>query len=309
MLKFIVRRAIYALALLFIASVFIFLGLRVTSGSVTDQLTNEWNRDELEGVLRERFGLDKPLVEQYLLFIGNVISGNPGVSLITGQEIIEMLREAGGKTLILGAAGALLTYAIAIPLGVISAARRNSVVDQGSMLLAVLGMGVPNFFLALVLIQVFAVNLRWLPVAGDSTLQHLILPAVILSAEAIALNMRLMRSSLLEELNRDYVRTLRAKGLREWRILWLHAFRNALPPVIALAGVLLRTLLGYTLIVEVIFRWPGLGSQLVTSVLNRDYPVAQVLTLLLTFAVVLFNFLADIGQQWADPRVRERARA
>jgi len=136
-----------------------------------------------------------------------------------------------------------------------------------------------------------------------------VLPAVVLAAEAMAVNLRLVRSSVLEELGRDYVRTLYAKGIKEWRIMWVHALRNALPPVIALAGIMLRTLLGYTLIVEVIFRWPGLGQTLVNAVLQRDYSVAQVLALLLTFVVILFNLLADVGQQLADPRVRERIQA
>ena len=124
-----------------------------------------------------------------------------------------------------------------------------------------------------------------------------------------AINLRVVRASMLEELNRDYVRTLYAKGLSEGRIIWIHVLRNALPPIIALAGVMLRTLLGYTLIVETIFRWPGLGYQLVNAVLKRDYTVAQTLAILLTAAVILFNLLADIGQQWADPRVRQGARS
>lgn len=308
MLKFIVQRALYSCLLLAIASVFVFYGLRVTPGSVVDKLTTDFNRETLGPILRERFNLDKPIPEQYLLFVNNILRGNPGTSLVTGKPILDTITESGGRTLILGAAGAILTYAIAIPLGVIAASRRNSIFDQGSMLLSVLGMGIPNFFFALILIQLFAIQLRWLPAAGDQTPSHLILPAIVLSAEAIALNVRLMRSSLLEELNREYIRTLRAKGIRERRILWVHAFRNALPPVIALAGVLLRTLIGYTLIVEVIFRWPGLGSKLVNAIIARDYPLAQSLALLLTAAVLFFNFLAEIGQQWADPRVREAAR-
>jgi len=308
MVKFVVQRAVYSLILLAIASVFVFYGLRVTPGSVVDKLTTDWNRETLGPVLRERFNLDKSVAMQYLLFMNDIAHGNFGTSLITGKPILGTISESGGRTLVLGAAGVLMTYVIAIPLGVIAASRRNSIFDQGSMLLSVLGMGIPNFFFALILIQLFALQLRWLPAAGDQTLGHLIMPAVVLSAEAIALNVRLMRSSLLEELGRDYIRTLRAKGVRERRILWVHAFRNALPPVIALAGVLLRTLIGYTLIVEIIFRWPGLGSKLVNAIIARDYPLAQVLALLLTAAVLFFNFLADIGQQWADPRVREAAR-
>jgi len=309
MLKFVAQRALYSFVLLVIASVLVFLALRVTPGSVINKLTTDYNRDTLGPVLMARFNLDKPVLVQFMLFMDGILHGDPGDSLVTNTPILDTIRESGVYTLILGGAGALLTYAIAIPLGVLAAARRNTVFDQGALFLSVLGMGVPNFFLALILIQVFAVQLHWLPTAGDQGFGSLILPAFVLSAEAIALNVRLVRSSLLEELNREYIRTLRAKGVRERRVLWVHAFRNALPPVIALAAVLLRTLVGYTLIVEVIFRWPGLGSKLVNAIITRDYPLAQVLALLLTAVVLLLNFLADIGQRWADPRIREGSRA
>src|SRR5258708_6580480 len=272
MLKFVVQRAFYSFVLLVIASVLVFVGLRVTPGSVVEKLTTDYNRDTLGPVLMARFNLDKPVLVQFILFMDGILRGDPGDSLVTSKPILDTIRESGVYTLILGGAGALLTYAIAIPLGVFAAARRNSIIDQGALFLSVLGMGVPNFFLALILIQVFAVQLHWLPTAGNQGVSSLILPAVVLSAEAIALNVRLMRSSLLEELNREYIRTLRAKGLHEWRVLWVHAFRNALPPVIAVARVLLRTLVGYTLIVEEIFRRPGLGSKLVKGIITLDYP-------------------------------------
>ena len=308
MLKFVAQRALYSFLLLVIASVLVFVSLRITPGSVIEKLTTDYNRDTLGPVLMARFNLDKPILVQFVLFVNGILHGDLGDSLVTNKPISDMVSESGVYTLILGGAGALLTYAIAIPLGVIAAARRNSIIDQGALFMSVLGMGIPNFFLALLLIQVFALQLHWLPVAGSQGFSSLILPAVVISAEAIALNVRLMRSSLLDELNREYIRTLRAKGVRERRILWVHAFRNALPPVIALAAVLLRTLVGYTLIVEVIFRWPGLGSKLVNAIITRDYPVAQVLALLLTAVVLLLNFLADIGQRWADPRTREGSR-
>jgi len=309
MLKFIIQKTLYSILLLFIASVVIFYGLRVAPGDVTDIITNPANRIFMIENLEEKLGLNKPLPVQYFIFMGNFLQGDPGLSLINGERIITLLARAGVYTLKLGAIAAILTYGIAIPLGVIAAWKRNSVFDYGANLLAVLGMGIPNFLLAILLIQQLAVKRHWLPVAGSDSWKHIILPAVVLSAEAIAINLRVVRASMLEELNRDYVRTLYAKGLPEGRIIWIHVLRNALPPIIALAGVMLRTLLGYTLIVETIFRWPGLGYQLVNAVLKRDYTVAQTLAILLTAAVILFNLLADIGQQWADPRVRQGARS
>lgn len=308
MLKFVVHRALYSIFLLFIASVVIFYGLRVAPGEVTDIITNPANRSFMIENLEEKLGLNKPLPVQYFVFMGNLLSGDPGLSLINGEPIMTLLRRAAGYTLILGLISAILTYATAIPLGVIAAWKRNSVFDYGANVLAVLGMGIPNFLLAILLIQELAVKRHWLPVAGSDSWKHIVLPAVVLSAEAVAINLRVVRASVLEELNRDYVRTLYAKGLPERKIIWVHVLRNSLPPIIALAGVMLRTLLGYTLIVETIFRWPGLGYQLVTAVLKRDYTVAQTLAILLTLAVIVFNMLADIGQQWADPRVRQGAR-
>jgi peptide/nickel transport system permease protein len=305
MLTFIVHRALYSLLLLFIATVVIFYGLRVAPGEVTDILTNPVNRVFLMENLEEKLGLNKPLPVQYFIFMGHFLTADPGYSLINGEKITTLLGRASGYTLKLGLLSAILTYAIAIPLGVIAAWKRNSIFDYGANFLAVLGMGIPNFLLAILLIQELAVKRHWLPVAGFDSWKHIILPAVVLSAEAIAINLRVVRASVLEELNRDYVRTLYAKGLSESRIIWVHVLRNSLPPIIALAGVMLRTLLGYTLIVETIFRWPGLGYQLVTAVLKRDYTVAQTLAILLTLAVIIFNLLADIGQQWADPRVRQ----
>ena len=308
MLRFIVQRTLYGTLLLFIASVVIFYGLRVAPGEVTDILTNPANRAFMVDNLREKLGLDQPLPVQYFVFMGHLLRGDPGLSLINGEPIMDMLGRASVYTLKLGAVAAILTYATAIPFGVIAAWKRNSVFDYGANLLAVLGMGIPNFLLAILLIQELAVKRHWLPVAGSDTWKHIVLPAVVLSAEAIAINLRVVRSAVLEELGRDYVRTLHAKGLSESKILWVHVLRNSLPPIIALAGVMLRTLLGYTLIVETIFRWPGLGYQLVNAVLKRDYTVAQTLAILLTLAVIVFNLLADIGQQWADPRVRQGAR-
>jgi ABC-type dipeptide/oligopeptide/nickel transport system permease component len=229
--------------------------------------------------------------------------------VVSGETISSIISTAGPKTLALGISAAILTYAIAIPFGVLAAARRNSSMDHGTRFLVVLGMGIPNFFLAVLLIQLFGVDLGLLPVAGPGGFTHLILPAIVLAVEAIALNLRLMRSSVLEELSSDYIRTLRANGLKPRRIVWVHAFRNALPPVIALAGVILPTLLGYTLVVETIFRYQGLGYQLVQSIIKRDYALAQTLALMFTALVILFNFLADVAHHLIDPRVREQGMA
>ena len=308
MVRFIFRRFLYALLLLFVASVLIFYGLRVAPGDVTAAIVSVTGTEVLINDVKERLGLNKPLPAQYFIFVKNAVSGDPGSSLVNGAKITDVIKDSGAKTLKLGFSALVLVYVLAIPLGLLAAWWRNRGFDQGARLLAVLGMGIPNFFLAVLLIQLFAVNLKWLPVAGPGGFKHIALPAVVLAMESMAVNMRLMRASTLEELSKDYVRTLKAKGLAGRRILWVHALRNSLVPVVALAGVTIPLVLGYTLIVEVIFRYEGLGFQLVQSIQKRDYALAQTLALLFTAIVILSNFLADVAHQLIDPRIRERAR-
>jgi peptide/nickel transport system permease protein len=303
---FVVRRVAGAVVLLFVMSVIIFYAMRAAPGSVTSQLVNPANSYSVYLLphLKHILGLDRPLLVQYLVFMGHLLSGRPGVSLISGAPISHIIASAGLNTLKLAAMAVLMTYVVAIPLGLLAAARRNSPVDHLVTLLAVLGMGIPNFFLGVIFIQLFTIKWHLFPL-GTPGWKSAVLPAVALAAEAVAINLRMVRSSVLEQLSRDYVRVLRARGLSSFRVVALHALRNALPPVLALAGIMLRSLLAYTMIVEVVFRWPGLGYQLVESILNRDYTLAQVLALLLTFCVIVFNLLADIGQHLADPRTRE----
>ena len=308
MAKFILKRFLYALLLLVVASVLIFYGLRVAPGDVTGSIVSVTGTEVLVNDIKERLGLNEPLATQYFIFLKNVVTGHPGSSLVNGAKITDVIKDAGVKTLKLGFAALLIVYLLAIPLGLLAAWGRNRPFDQGARLIGVLGMGIPNFFLAVLLIQLFAVGLGWLPPAGTGGFKHLALPAVVLAMESMAVNMRLMRSSTLDELSKDYSRTLNAKGLSGRRILWVHSLRNALVPVIALAGVTIPLVLGYTLIVEVIFRWEGLGFQFVQSIQKRDYALAQTLALLFTAIVIMSNFLADVAHQLVDPRVRDRAR-
>ena len=234
---------------------------------------------------------------------------NFGQSIKTGQSIPEIVREYGLNSLKLILAATILTYGISIPLGVYIAAHRDSWLDNTALGFANLGMGVPNFVLALILTRIFAVELGWLPLSGDTQPTSIILPAIALSAEGISVALRLVRSTVIDQLSQDYVRTLRASGIPERSVLWRHALRNALIPIITLSALQVGSLVGYTAIVELVFRWPGLGQQLVTSVLNRDYPVALYLSLLLTTCVVIANFAANVGYALADPRVRASVRS
>jgi len=246
-------------------------------------------------------------VAQYFGFLRDLLTGNLGSSHLTGQPIGTIILRHAPYTLALGLAAAVVTFGAALPLGVLAALKRISVIPNTTAGADALLMGIPNFFLAILLIAVFGVWLRWLPVAGADGWSSIVLPSVVLASESIAINLRVMRSSLLGEPGRDYVRSLYAKGLSEARTLWVHALRNALPAVLALAAITARTLLGYTLIVEVIFRWPGLGQELLEATSRQDYQEARVLILVMVLVVILLNLLADTGQRIADPRVREAA--
>jgi peptide/nickel transport system permease protein len=298
------RQLLYTLPVMVVASVLVFYALRLAPGDPVNAVLSPLALEEARKELRNHLGLDQPIWQQYFVYLGNVAHGDLGTSLLNGSSVGSLVVEYGQRTALLAGCAIVLTYLIAIPLGVLAAVKRNSIWDQAASFLANLGMAIPNFWLALLLILLFAVNLRLLPVSGAGGVEHLVLPTIVLAAEGIAVTMRLMRSSMLEQLGQDYIRTLRAKGLSARRIVWVHGLRNALIPVISLAGLRFGWLLGYTLIVETVFRWPGLGYLLVDSVLRRDYPVAQTLALLLTLTVLFGNFLANIAYGIVDPRIR-----
>jgi ABC-type dipeptide/oligopeptide/nickel transport system permease component len=308
MLAFVARRLVYTVVVMWAASVVVFLALRITPGDPTNFVTNPVQTNERKAAVRHQLGIDQPILHQYWRFTRRLVTWNFGPSFITKQPITEIVAKAVPRTLELAAAALVLVLALGIPLGVLAALRRGSLFDHLIGTAAALGMGIPNFVLAIILIKLLALKLQWLPVSGTGGFRFLILPAIVLALEPLALTIRMMRSSVLEQLGQDYVRTLEAKGLSRRRVVWLHVLKNALGPIISLTAVQLRSLLGYTLIVEVIFRWPGLGQQLVNAVLTRDFPVAQFLALLLTLAVIVLSFLGDVGLAAVDPRVRRSAR-
>ena len=306
MTGFILRRLLYTLVVMLIASIAIFYSLRVAPGDPVNAILNPTAMQQARDELRSRLGLDLPVYEQYFVFVKNTLHGDFGRSMLTGKTLPELVGTYGLRSFVLALTALLIAYGIAIPLGILAAVRHNSVWDQASMFIANLGMGIPSFWLALLLILLFGATLHWLPIEGSGDVKHLVLPALVLAMESLAVTMRLMRASMLEQLGQDYVRTLRAKGLKPRRIVWLHAARNALIPIISLTGLRVGWLIGYAVIVETVFRWPGVGYLLVDSVIRRDYPVAQGLALLLTLTVLWANLLANIGYAIVDPRIRKR---
>ena len=305
MASYLARRTGYTLLILAISSVVIFYALRSAPGGPSGGgVLNPLASQEIRQAYDHRMGLDQPVYTQYFIYLRHLATGDLGSSLVNGTPITELLANHARNSLVLGLTALAISYLIAIPLGVLAAVKRNTWNDQLAMGGAILGVGIPNFWLALILVYFFSLRLGLLPSAGCCDPPQLILPALVLAAEGTAVTVRMTRSSMLEHLHEDYVRALRAKGLPEWQVVIRHVLRNALIPVISLSGLRLGWLVGYALIVETIFRWPGVGYLLVDSVLRRDYPVAQFFSLLLIFFVLLANWLADIGYGLANPRIR-----
>ena len=304
MVTFLVRRSVRMALILVLASIAVFYALRVAPGDPTGAQLSPTVLQQVREAYRERLGLNKPIYLQYFIYLGNVARGDLGKSMITGSDMFRLLKIYGKNSLILGLTAFLLSNLIGLPLGMLAAAKRNTVIDQAISAVSVLAMGMPNFWLALLLIYLFSSRLHWLPSSGSGNLKHLIMPAIVLAAEGTAVTLRMMRSSMLEQMGQDFVRTHRAKGVGEWTIIGKRVARTALIPVVSLAGLRLGWIIGYSLIVETIFRWPGVGYLLVDAVIRRDYPVAQFFSLLLVFVVVLANLLADVAYGAVDPRIR-----
>lgn len=299
------RRVGYAFGVLIIVSMVTFLALRTTPGNVVSSLINPaTTSQEAVDQIEEELGLNDPIWIQYWDYMSDLSTGDLGFSIVRGSPVAEVVSGAVGYTLLLAGSAFLVAFGLGVPIGMISALNAGNPLDRAIRVVISTFQAVPNFVLALLAVLVFGVQLGWLPVSGAEGFRHLILPTLILAAEPGALTARVTRTAALEQLSSDYTRTLRARGVARWRIQWVHVLRNSLSPIISLGGIQVRSLLGYTLIVEVIFRWPGLGSELVGSVLNRDYPVAQSLTLLLATVVVVASTLSDLALRWADPRVR-----
>ena len=300
-----VARTGYTIIVLILSSIAVFYAIRLSGGDATAaRLPASATAQDREN-FRETLGLNDPIYQQYFTYMGRVLTGDFGRSLSNNASISSMLRVHGRNSLILGAAAFFLIFSIGIPLGIIASIRRNTWLDSGIMTFSVAAMAVPNFWLALLAVWLFASTLGWFPSAGCCSPKQLVLPAMVLAMEGIALTVRMTRSAMLENLDRDFVRTLRAGGSSETRVIGKHVFRNSLVPIVSLAGLRIGQIIGYALIVEVIFGWPGLGQVLVNAVLRRDYPVAQFFSLVLITVVVLSNWAADIGYTIVNPQLRK----
>jgi peptide/nickel transport system permease protein len=254
--------------------------------------------------IRQQLGFNDPLLVQYGRYMGGAVRGDFGESLRYRRPALGLVLERLPATLLLAGSAIVLTVLIAVPLGVITAVRRDTMVDHLGTIATVLGQATPGFWLGLMLIYVFAVQLRWLPTGGTGTLAHLVMPSVVLAAFFAARVARLTRSATLDILGEEYIKTARAKGLGEARVIGKHTLRNSAIPILTLAGLEAGQLLGGAVIAETIFAWPGLGRLTVQALLNRDFPVVMAAVSFTSVVFTLMNLVVDLAYGWLDPRVR-----
>lgn len=312
MLAYIIKRLLTTIPVLFVVSIVIFLIIHITPGDPAATILGmEATKEQIEQ-LNEEMGFNRPITEQYITWIAGVLQGDLGSSIFMNQPVTTSIYEHLGPTLSLAIFAQVIALLLAIPFGIMAAYKRGTGLDTSLMTISLLGMAVPSFLLALLLMLFFGVKLQLLPVAGyeplangfSNHIKYLILPAISLGTIQAALITRMTRSSLLDVLNLNYIKTARAKGLMEWRVLVKHAFRNAFLPILTVIGQTFGTLVTGAVVVETIFNIPGLGQLIINSITRRDYTVIQGVVLMVTLLYVFINLLIDILYGIVDPRVR-----
>jgi len=303
-LRYLIKRLGQTVFTLFAVTVIVF-GLGRMTGDPATVLMPVEARQEDRARIMELWGLDQPLHVQYLRYIGNVLRGEFGDSLQwPGRDALELVLLRIGNTLELGLVALLFAVALAVPIGVFSAVYKNSAIDHVGKFIALLGQSLPHFWIGIVFIWIFAVNLRWLPTSGRGTWQHLIMPAVVIGWFQVAALMRLIRSAMLESLDSEYIKLARLKGVRERIVIWKHALRNAAIVPLTYFGIMIAYLVVGSITTEVVFSWPGVGLLVVNAVTARDFPVVQAVTIVFAFVIVLANLVVDVLYGVFDPRIR-----
>ena len=305
MRTFLLRRLLQSLVVLFGVSFVVFAILYLTGDPALVLLPPDASAADVVR-FREVMGFNDPFLVQYGRFLKGALHGDFGQSIRHGEPAFGLVLERMPATFELAGAALLLALCLAIPAGIVSAVRRNTPLDYVATVVALFGQSLPTFWLGIMLILVFSVQLNWLPSSGRGGLEHLILPAITLGLFTTARITRLTRSGMLEVLGQDYIRTARAKGVGEPPVVWKHALKNASIPIVTIVGIELGTLLGGSVITETIFAWPGVGRLSVQAIFNRDYPVVQSAVFLLASTFVIVNFLVDVVYTYLDPRIRIR---
>jgi peptide/nickel transport system permease protein len=312
MLGYILRRIAATVPVMLIVAVLVFLMLRLTPGDPAAIIAGDNANDAQIAAIRSRLGLDAPLVTQFFIWLGNVLRGDFGESFFFKRTVAELILSRLEPTLALSISTIVLAVAIAVPLGVLAAYKRGTLIDKAVMGFSVLGFSVPVFVIGYSLIYLFAIKLNWLPVQGyqrigdgfGGFLQRLLLPSLTLSVIYIALIARMTRASVIDVLEEDYIRTARAKGQSELKVLFTHALRNASVPIVTVIGLGIALLIGGVVVTESVFTIPGLGRLTVDAVLARDFPTIQAVILLFSLVYVLINLIVDVAYTVLDPRIR-----
>ena len=304
MVSYILRRIVMLIPVLFGVTLVSFSLLHLVPGDPAEVLGGqEASKADIDRI-RKEYGLDQPLVVQYARFVGNAVRGNLGISIQSRHPVRELLLQRLAFTLQLALASVLVAAALGLLAGIISSTRQYSFFDTASMLGALFGISMPIFWLGLLLILVFAANLQWLPSGGTGSIRHLILPAIALGSASAAVIARMTRASMLEVTRQDYIRTARATGYRERVIIFRHALKNAMIPVLTVFGLEFGSMLGGAVLTETVFSLPGIGRLLVEGIFARDYPVVQGAMILVASTFVLVNLLTDVAYAFFDPRIR-----
>ena len=303
MTKYVIRRLLQMPLVLLLVLAIIFVTLRL-SGDPTTLFLRQDSTPEDRLRVRAMLSLDQPLPVQYIQFVVKAFRGDFGDSLRYGRPALSVLAERWPASIQLGLAAFLLAMFVGIPAGALSALKRGSILDRFAMILVLIGQGAPVFWLGVMLILVFGVQLRWLPASGSGSLRHLVLPAITLGAFFTARVARFTRTAILDVLHEDYLRTARANGLSEGRILLTHLAKNAAIPVVTVLGLTLPVLVGGSVITEVVFSWPGVGSMIIGAVYNRDYPLVQAGVFAIALFVMLVNVGVDVMYAYLNPRIR-----
>ncbi|MFZ2102324.1 MAG: ABC transporter permease [Oricola sp.] len=314
MLSYALRRIIIVLITLFAASIIVFAVLEIVPGDPARLMLGMNATEDAIAALREQMGLNQPLILRYFSWIGGILAGDLGRSYTYSVPVVDLVRERLAVSLPLALMALVVSTVIALPVGIFSASKRGTAADAGIMAATQLGIAIPNFWFALLLVYVFAVSLRLVPAGGFPgwenglwpAFRSLLMPAIALALPQAAILSRVTRSALLDVMGEDYIRTARAKGLPANIVLWRHALRNAMIPVLTILGLQFAFLLAGTIIIENVFSLPGLGRLVFQAITQRDLIVVESVVVLLVFSVILVNFVVDLAYAWADPRLRNR---
>ncbi len=303
MYQYIVRRLFLTIPVVLGVSIIVFSIIRMLPGDPARALAGVQATPEFIEQTRVRYGLDQPLHIQYGRFMAGLVTGDLGTSTFSRRPVTTEIAERFPRTLTLASISLLIATILGVSAGIVSATKRNSWFDNASMLVALVGVAAPVFWMALMLQLLFSVHLRWLPATGMGSVAHLILPSITLGMASAALMARITRSSMLDVLKQDFITTARSKGLAERIVVYKHALKNALIPVVTVLGLQFGILLGGAVLTETVFAWPGVGRLLVDAILRRDYPVVQGTVMLLAFLFVIINLTVDVIYAFLDPRI------